>query len=475
MTMIDRRFRHRAALGRVFAFAATIGVLILLQASTVSAQCCVCFGCTGAAFCLDAVEGANACAEECTAADCPSINFDQGEDCASGCGGETVIPTATPTGTPTGTAEATATDTPTPTEVVDTPTATVTPETPVATATATATGENSPTGTPTGTVAAETPTATSTGAPGTPTATSTGAPGTPTDTPTVGPSETATATGMATATATATSPDDPTATATSTGAPGTPTATPIVSATTTQTATVTVPAGSTSTATPPATATTTATSTPTGGAIRIQIGTAVGQPGTRPGFAVNYIFADDFEIVAVSNCIAINDDVPFARLENGDPDCNVNPALQKPDSTFTFVPLECNPEEDCESVCATIVGPEGSPVIPVDSMLYSCRIAIPEDAEDGTYPLACSGPNSATHVQGNTLHVICDDGSVIVQTNLPGDCNGDGVVEINELILGVNIALDILPVTACPAFDTDGSGGVSIDEIIAAVNVALSQ
>jgi Ca2+-binding EF-hand superfamily protein len=64
---------------------------------------------------------------------------------------------------------------------------------------------------------------------------------------------------------------------------------------------------------------------------------------------------------------------------------------------------------------------------------------------------------------------------VIVQTNLPGDCNGDGQVTINELILGVNIALGSLPITDCPAFDTNGDGEVSIDELIAAVNVALNQ
>jgi hypothetical protein len=54
-----------------------------------------------------------------------------------------------------------------------------------------------------------------------------------------------------------------------------------------------------------------------------------------------------------------------------------------------------------------------------------------------------------------------------------GDCNGTGSVTINELILGVNIALGLRPITDCPAFDTDFSGSVSVAELIAAVNVAL--
>ena len=37
-----------------------------------------------------------------------------------------------------------------------------------------------------------------------------------------------------------------------------------------------------------------------------------------------------------------------------------------------------------------------------------------------------------------------------------GDCNGDGSVAINELILGVNIALGTSPLSACAAIDADG-------------------
>lgn len=56
----------------------------------------------------------------------------------------------------------------------------------------------------------------------------------------------------------------------------------------------------------------------------------------------------------------------------------------------------------------------------------------------------------------------------------PGDCSGDGAVAINELLVGVNIALSRTPVSMCPAFDQDGSETVSIGELIRAVNVALS-
>ncbi len=55
-----------------------------------------------------------------------------------------------------------------------------------------------------------------------------------------------------------------------------------------------------------------------------------------------------------------------------------------------------------------------------------------------------------------------------------GDCNGNGVVAINELVRGVNIALGSAPLDICPSFDRNGDGSVSISELVAAVNNALT-
>ncbi len=56
----------------------------------------------------------------------------------------------------------------------------------------------------------------------------------------------------------------------------------------------------------------------------------------------------------------------------------------------------------------------------------------------------------------------------------PGDCNGDGEVNIGELIRAVGIALGNTSVDECPAADTSGNGEVNIGELIQAVNAALS-
>jgi hypothetical protein len=52
--------------------------------------------------------------------------------------------------------------------------------------------------------------------------------------------------------------------------------------------------------------------------------------------------------------------------------------------------------------------------------------------------------------------------------------NGDRTVTINELIVGVNIALGATAVAQCPSFDGDHSASVTINELIVAVAHALN-
>jgi cysteine-rich repeat protein len=54
-----------------------------------------------------------------------------------------------------------------------------------------------------------------------------------------------------------------------------------------------------------------------------------------------------------------------------------------------------------------------------------------------------------------------------------GDCNGDGSVTVDELIVGVQIALGRADVQACAAVDADADGAVTIPELVTAVDDAL--
>jgi hypothetical protein len=47
-------------------------------------------------------------------------------------------------------------------------------------------------------------------------------------------------------------------------------------------------------------------------------------------------------------------------------------------------------------------------------------------------------------------------------------------VTVDELLTAVNIALGTSPVEQCPAFDANGDGAVTVNEILAGVNNALN-
>ncbi len=55
-----------------------------------------------------------------------------------------------------------------------------------------------------------------------------------------------------------------------------------------------------------------------------------------------------------------------------------------------------------------------------------------------------------------------------------GDCNGDGEVTVDELLIGVNIALENQPISRCPAFDANVDEAITIDELLVGVNHALN-
>jgi hypothetical protein len=55
-----------------------------------------------------------------------------------------------------------------------------------------------------------------------------------------------------------------------------------------------------------------------------------------------------------------------------------------------------------------------------------------------------------------------------------GDCDHDGTVGIDELVIGVDIALGRAAGDACPEFDVRGDPRVTVDELAAAVSAAIN-
>lgn len=119
----------------------------------------------------------------------------------------------------------------------------------------------------------------------------------------------------------------------------------------------------------------------------------------------------------------------------------------------------------------------GLEIIPLgDGDLATCQFRILPDA--GRTPATLALPFASLNDDtGQMLPVDSPDGAIVI-ADAPGacvaDCDGDGVVAVNEVIRGVNIALGNQPVSECPAADADGDGVVTISELIAAVKDVIS-
>ena len=53
------------------------------------------------------------------------------------------------------------------------------------------------------------------------------------------------------------------------------------------------------------------------------------------------------------------------------------------------------------------------------------------------------------------------------------DCNGDGMVTVNELVASISVALGRAPLSACPASDRNADSSVMIGDLIDGVGGAL--
>lgn len=104
-------------------------------------------------------------------------------------------------------------------------------------------------------------------------------------------------------------------------------------------------------------------------------------------------------------------------------------------------------------------------------------------------PVWCNGAWTAT-AGTHTLRWILDADNDIAESNEDnnsaattftvggpdlciGDCDDSDAVVVNELVTGVNIALDRADIEDCPAFDINSSGTVTVNELVSGVDNLL--
>lgn len=387
----------------------------------------------------------------------------------------TATVTITRTGTATNTATATPTNTPVPTNTgTQTPTATAT-NTPTNTLTATQTATGTPTNTLTVTVtptrsatvtATASPTNTASASP-TPTPTNTATPtNTPVPTNTASPTATSTQTSTRTATNTATNTPLPTNTASgtpTTTATTSPTFTTTSSPTATPTVTPTTTPVPTATPTPIPTLTTTTTATPTPtpttNVPAVNLGVGVGRPGGIACVPVT-LTSNGTQIAAVSN------DMGFDATQFSVNTCTINPTLA--DAPYGKQ-LSATGSPGAEQIQ---VG--GNLNLLPDGLAYVCDIAIASTPTPGPHLL--TNTPGATDTTGNPVPGVQGAAGQVIVTSCTGDCDGNGVVTIGEVVKCVNMFLGqpfcnaTNATLGCPVADADLNGSVSIGEVVQCVN-----
>lgn len=109
-----------------------------------------------------------------------------------------------------------------------------------------------------------------------------------------------------------------------------------------------------------------------------------------------------------------------------------------------------------------------------DGVLASCGVYVRPGVGSGTAAALTPEFAGIGDSDGAELPVVGVGGEIVIGEPAPcvGDCTGNRVVTVDEIIRGVRIVLGELPLSNCPAFDS-GSGTVGIADLIAAVNNVL--
>ena len=208
--------------------------------------------------------------------------------------------------------------------------------------------------------------------------------------------------------------------------------------------------------------------TPTPGrpSVRINIGTALGAPGDLVHVTVS-LDASGVVVAASANDITFNKQAlsldPTACRVNSAIGKSVSASILRTDATTTTLRVLVQSSQNTDPI------PNGP--------LYTCAFRIAATALPGTYRLdnelaLASTPDGAT-ITGIGGAVGAVTASLIGRA-CSGDCNSDGAITVDEVIVGVNIALGNRPIDDCLSLDPNGDGMVTIDELITAVSNALN-
>ena len=215
--------------------------------------------------------------------------------------------------------------------------------------------------------------------------------------------------------------------------------------------------------------TVTAPAVPVAGVV-INVGSAEGRAGETVSIEVTVDTEGD-DVGGIQNDIGFEAQASIAVDEFGRPICRVAPLLGIIAATFALLPPGCERDLDCELVRALVLDLRNLPQSP-DGLVYTCDVAIAPGAPPGQYLLMNSNTQAADP-DWNPLPTTGTDGVVVV-VPCTGDCNTDGQVTVDELVLAIVIAQEQAAIGACPAIDSNDDGRAGITEVVSTLNNLLT-
>jgi hypothetical protein len=112
------------------------------------------------------------------------------------------------------------------------------------------------------------------------------------------------------------------------------------------------------------------------------------------------------------------------------------------------------------------------PQLPEGVELFACNVHPPFGTARSTYLLTVVYVIGSDQL-GKPVSMSVSDGFVTVYESTPGDCDGNGIVPISEVIRAVKDALGATP-SECQAADLNQDGTVDVSELLSIVNTALN-
>lgn len=141
-------------------------------------------------------------------------------------------------------------------------------------------------------------------------------------------------------------------------------------------------------------------------------------------------------------------------------------------------PAQCSQPPTPTAIATTAV--PATPTVTPTTAPPSTPTAVPPSSTPTRTPTSTSTPtatNTATITDTPTITRTPTETRTPTNSPTPGpcygDCNFDGMIGINELIVGVGIALGTRPLSDCSVFDINRDGMVSVGELITVVRAAL--